>query len=195
MQRYLRTQDAMQLPILLNKWNFQSHDFTASSLSEAMANDLQDVDDAHEFRHLTCTDTRLLVFTESGFFSRVAYECGDDVYWDISYLYDEFRDRTQHKDLTSKGFVKLFKDTAVALKKPKTLHLKGQSDMCSVQFGNVYSFFQIWSWPLIPIILYCSTVLANYMALVWSSQGQALMILTWMWTVQTPGWSCLCFSR
>lgn len=106
-----------------------------------MADDLEeddpDVDDALQFLHLKCNETKLLVFTEAGFFSKVAYEVGDDVFWDLSYLFDDFRDKTEEKELTSKGFVKLFKETALALRNPKSLHIKRQSEMCFVKFGKI----------------------------------------------------------
>ncbi len=91
---------------------------------------------------LPVVDTKALVLpTEAdGYLSRVAYckpGC-DNLFWDLSYLWDVFRDSTDEKH--GWKFLNYFKATAMMLSKEDELHIRGSTDrllVISVEFTVV----------------------------------------------------------
>lgn len=85
-------------------------------------------------QHLKTEECKLLVFEERGhgFFSQVAYEVHrdgvpSDLFWDLSYLYDEFRSKSE-RSLLSKSFYKLFREAAEATGNLQAIHLRQRDD-------------------------------------------------------------------
>ena len=87
---------------------------------------------------LKVAECRTMVFLEPHWLSKVAYEksgqqehdADPEVYWDLAYLFDEFRALENH--LSSGKFVDMFKRMAIQEDLTSHLHLRGTTERCFV---------------------------------------------------------------